>query len=548
MDLNDFLKEWNSGEKTILVHTSGSTGEPKPMLVEKSRMLSSARMTCDFLGLKSGDSALLCMPLDYIAGKMMVVRSIERGLNLISVKPSNHPLAEIDKDQTIDFAAMVPSQVYCSLQVDCEKEKLKAIKHLIIGGGAVSGELEKELKSFPNNVWSTYGMTETLSHIALRKLSGQIQEKWYTPFDNVSLSHDADGCLVIDAPSVSEVLVRTNDIVEFNMEDGKRFRIIGRKDNVICSGGIKLHMEEIEEKLKPYIRRDFCISKRKDDKFGEIAILLLECRETRIDDSNCNLSGAFYDSLIGNVSESFSKLDPYSVPKSIKLVERIPLTDTGKINRKESLSLARSWTDEVWDSTEILYKKIIDHPFIRELASGSLPYEKFQKYLIQDSFYLQNYSKEMKLLASVFNDRLFDSLSVEAMEGEKAMHDLYLSHIPKEVMDNAMPSDVTLSYNRHCMGILSEGNPATSIAAILPCMWIYGKVGKYISSISDMTSNPYRRWIQEYSNDDYDSSVSYMLELADRIADNSASKVREQMTEAFLKSVEFEYEFWNYAY
>lgn len=135
MTLDEFYAEWNNGSDKILVHTSGSTGTPKPMMVKKRRMEASATITCDFLKLKAGDTALLCMPLDYIAGKMVVVRSIVRKLKLISVKPSGHPLQGLTEAPV--FAAMIPMQVYNSLNVPEEKELLMQVKHLIIGGGAV---------------------------------------------------------------------------------------------------------------------------------------------------------------------------------------------------------------------------------------------------------------------------------------------------------------------------------------------------------------------------------------------------------------------------
>ena len=203
--LEEFLSEWRNDSPYVEVKTSGSTGEPKRMLVEKLRMRASARITCDFLGLKAGDTALLCMSLDYIAGKMMVVRAIERNLRLITVEPSGHPLNNgqwiMDNGQ-FGFAAMVPMQVYNSLRVPEERERLKLIKHLIIGGGAIDEAMAEELKAFPNQVWSTYGMTETLSHIALRRLSGPDASEWYTPFPSVSVSLNEEGCLVIDAPEV----------------------------------------------------------------------------------------------------------------------------------------------------------------------------------------------------------------------------------------------------------------------------------------------------------------------------------------------------------
>jgi len=297
----------------VEVKTSGSTGEPKRMMVEKSRMLNSARITCDFLGLKPGDTALLCMSTDYIAGKMMIVRSIERGLKLISVEPSGHPLAN---NYQLDFAAMVPMQVYNSLQVPEEKERLMAIRHLIIGGGAIDDAMEAELKKFPNAVWSTYGMTETLSHIALRRISGPEASEWYMPFPTVKLSTTDEGCLVIDAPEVCADTLVTNDIVELK-SDG-RFRVLGRKDNVICSGGIKIQIEEVERELKPYARVPYIISKKKDEKFGEIVVLLTE---GDIDEMK-------------TICEKY--LPKYHRPKLYQHIDQIPLTETGKPARKKA--------------------------------------------------------------------------------------------------------------------------------------------------------------------------------------------------------------------
>ena len=333
MTLEDFLYEWHGDGQYISVHTSGSTGQPKSMLVEKSRMLASARITCDFLGLKPDDSALLCMSLDYIAGKMMVVRSIERRLKLISVTPSNHPLACID--YPIDFAAMVPSQVFGSLQVPAEREKLRQIRQLIIGGGAIPQDVESQLRSFPNAVWSTYGMTETLSHIALRRISGKGASQWYSPFCGVDLSlfngQGNIGQLVINAPQVCQEKLITNDIVEIRQDNtDKQFRIIGRTDNVICSGGIKLHIEEIEEQLRPHLPMPFCISKKEDEKFGEVAVLLIEHQSSAA--SECK------EPILDICRKT---LPAYSVPKEIICVGQIPLTGTGKIDRATAQNLAK---------------------------------------------------------------------------------------------------------------------------------------------------------------------------------------------------------------
>ena len=339
MTLEDFLSEWNNDSDRVLVHTSGSTGKPKPMMVEKKRMLNSARITCDFLGLKPGDSALLCMSLDYIAGKMVVVRSIERHLHLISVSPSGHPLKNIDlkdvngKDVNgeITFAAMVPMQVYNTLQVPEERERLTHVRHLIIGGGAIDASLEKELRSLPGNIaiWSTYGMTETLSHIALRRINGDEASEWYQPFDSVKISQTEEGCLVIDAPLVCAETLVTNDIVEIepyiynkvenhNKVEKTRFRIKGRKDNVICSGGIKIQIEEVEEFLKPHLEKPFMLAKKKDEKFGEIAVLMSEDKE------------------IKTVEATIRRLlsdHKYWIPREFRYVDHLPLTETGKPKR-----------------------------------------------------------------------------------------------------------------------------------------------------------------------------------------------------------------------
>ena len=346
MTLEDFLSEWNNDSDRVLVHTSGSTGKPKPMMVEKKRMLNSARITCDFLGLKPGDSALLCMSLDYIAGKMVVVRSIERHLHLISVSPSGHPLKNIDlkdvngKDVNgeITFAAMVPMQVYNTLQVPEERERLTHIRHLIIGGGAIDASLEKELQALPGNIaiWSTYGMTETLSHIALRRINGAEASEWYQPFDSVKISQTEEGCLVINAPQVCAETLVTNDIVEiesyiYNKVEKTRFRIKGRKDNVICSGGIKIQIEEVEALLKPYLEKPFMLAKKKDEKFGEIAVLLTEDEDLKKVEATIRrlLSGKSDDSN----KSSESKSHKYWIPREYLHVDHLPLTETGKPKR-----------------------------------------------------------------------------------------------------------------------------------------------------------------------------------------------------------------------
>ncbi len=323
---------------------------PKAILAEKRRMQASARTTCRFLGLEEGDTALLCLPLDYIAGKMMVVRALTCGLRLVAVTPGGHPLSEESMRAaslisgsmglmgpmgpmglmgpiglmglgTIDFAAMVPLQVWNSLQVPQERERLTRIRHLIIGGGEVNDVLASELRPLPNAVWSTYGMTETLSHIALRRLSGPDATEWYTPFKGISLSLNADGCLVVDAPEVCPDELVTHDLAELR-PDGC-FRILGRSDNTICSGGIKIQIEEAERLLAPHLTVPFCITWAPDQRLGQAVVLLTEHP---------------YPQQLRSICQQH--MPQLWQPRHFIHTNHLPQTPTGKLARKEAEHLA----------------------------------------------------------------------------------------------------------------------------------------------------------------------------------------------------------------
>ncbi|MDD2436119.1 MAG: AMP-binding protein [Massilibacteroides sp.] len=307
-----FIKEWFSSSSVIEVQTSGSTGKPKKMKVSKVRMWHSAKTTCDFLRLKTNDKALLCLPLTYIAGKMMVVRAIHIGLNIYPVEPTGHPLSQTDI--TFDFAAMIPLQIYNSLQVAEEKSKLSKIKQLIIGGSSIDKKMEEALSGFPNPIYSTYGMTETLSHIALRRINGSEACLYYTPFESVQLSLSDDNTLQIDAPLVCKERLVTNDIAE--IRPNGHFRILGRKDNRINSGGIKIQIEEIEQNLRPYLAGQFAVTSIPDPRLGEAIVLLVESDDPKI--------------IYATIRQW---LPHYQQPRQIFRIEHLPLTETGKPDR-----------------------------------------------------------------------------------------------------------------------------------------------------------------------------------------------------------------------
>lgn len=327
MTIEEFIAQWNDDSVSVPVYTSGSTGKPKLMMAEKKRMATSARMTCAALGLSAGNKALVCLPMDYIAGKMMVVRSLVCNLDMVCVEPSSHPLASVDCCADIAFAAMVPMQVYSSMMDETECRKLKSIKNILIGGGAIDKDLEQRLMQFPNAVWSSYGMTETLSHIALRRVNGVLADdsSWYHPLPGVDVSLADDGCLVINAPMVCPTMLQTNDIVVMEEHYGeKRFRILGRKDNVVCSGGIKIQIEEVEQMLATHLAKPFVVTKRPSKKYGEELVLLTEDMETGVVMNICR-----------NV------LPHYWCPKNVITISKIPMTDTGKPARAKAELLAR---------------------------------------------------------------------------------------------------------------------------------------------------------------------------------------------------------------
>lgn len=319
-DLLNFLKEWFTDSPEITVHTSGSTGQPKPIPVRKEQMMRSAEMTCTFLNLKEKDKTLLCLPLSYIAGKMIVVRSLIASLDLYPVTPSGHPLAE--NNTPFQFAAMIPLQVYNSFQNPEEKKKLEQIEKLIIGGSPIDYALQEKIATLPKAVYATYGMTETLSHIALQRLNGKEASSRYTPFPSVELALSEEQTLTVYAPLVNDKKLTTNDIAHI-YPDGS-FKILGRKDNIIITGGIKVQIEEVESRLAPVINTPFAITSQPHPKFGEIIILLVE-RPTDM---------TLLEEKIN------SKLTMYQRPKKIYSVENIPLTTSGKINRAATKQLA----------------------------------------------------------------------------------------------------------------------------------------------------------------------------------------------------------------
>lgn len=300
-EILDFLFEFQNNDE-IIVPTSGSTGKPKPIKLTKSAMIQSAQMTGNFLNLKSGDSALLCMPIQFIAGKMMLVRAMQIGLKLHCIPPA----AKINLDAEIDFAALTPMQAELSLfDID---NKLK-INKLILGGAKVSKVLEEKFKGLEMEVYETYAMTETITHIAMRKLN---EQEHFHCLDQIQIRQDERGCLVIKTPYFEDEII-TNDLVE--MLDNQTFKVVGRVDNIINSGGLKINPEKLEELLKPYISENFIVHFKPDEILGQKLVLLIESEKA--------LEINFPPEL----------LPKNQTPKEIIFLSEFPRTESGKIKR-----------------------------------------------------------------------------------------------------------------------------------------------------------------------------------------------------------------------
>jgi len=311
-EVETFVSTWNNDNQSITQQTSGSTGTPKAIEIPKWKMKASAEMTGEFLNLKSCESALLCMSTDYIGGKMMVVRSLIFNLTLYVTKVTRNPLKDLN--HSIDFVAMVPLQVEETLQEN--PEKLNYIKHLIIGGAPVSDQLIEKIKDFKCNVYSTFGMTETVSHIALRNLKDKNEP--YRAIGNTYFT-TVDDCLVINCEELKIKDLKTTDIV--HLIDEKSFHWIGRSDFVINSGGVKIHPEKVEDKIRNVITSsDFIISYLPDQKLGNKVIFIGESHL--------------------NTSELKSKiekiLDKYECPKAYFFIPSLIKTPSGKIDRNKT--------------------------------------------------------------------------------------------------------------------------------------------------------------------------------------------------------------------
>jgi len=319
LDINAFLLDWFDKNEVVDVQTSGSTGTPKVIQLQKKHMVNSAKATGEYFNLSEKTSALLCMSPNYIAGKMMLVRALTLGWHLDFVDAVSNPLKNIGKEY--DFLAMVPLQLQNSLS------EIYKIKKIIVGGGVISNELSKSIQDISTEVFATYGMTETITHIAIKKLNqynaGLIEKSYYQILPNISISKDSRDCLVINAPKIAAETIVTNDIIKLISKT--EFEWLGRFDTVINSGGIKLIPEQIERKIAATISNRFFVAGVPDDVLGQKLVLLIE--------------GERNEDILKNL-KMLKSLSKYEISKKIYFIKKFIETRTKKINRKETLRIA----------------------------------------------------------------------------------------------------------------------------------------------------------------------------------------------------------------
>ena len=312
-ELTSFIKSWGYDEKVIAIYTSGSTGKPKNIELAKEKIQISARKTLEYFKIEKGSSALLCLSLETIAGKMMLVRSLIGGLKLHVVTVSTNPILALKNP--IDFVALVPMQLEAA--VDTAFEKLKSIKTILVGGAPVSEELIQKLKDKKITVFQSYGMTETISHVAIRKIGFETEE-YYEALPGITFSSDEQR-LIIDYPEVLSEKLRTNDCV--NLIDSKHFQYLNRYDFIINTGGIKVNPEEIELKLKPLLKQAFFIWFMKDVHLGQKIVLVVQ------EKLNLKLKKKDFTHY----------LNKYEIPKNYCQIKDFVLSKSQKIDRIKTM-------------------------------------------------------------------------------------------------------------------------------------------------------------------------------------------------------------------
>ena len=323
-DILDFLDRWNDETVSVIqVPTSGSTGSPKTINLSKSSMIKSAEKSSAYFNFEAGQMTLLGLPAKYIAGKMMLVRAIQSGLDIILTKPSaDNLLDSVDSEMRIDFIPMTPFQLLSSFKKT--PDKFNQIDKILLGGGALTPSIKQLIPQIRSNLYHGFGMTETITHIAVKELKTN-RDSLYKALSGIKFEVDDKSRLIIYADHLDEV-IHTNDIVQLSGDN--KFEWLSRWDNVINSGGIKLYPEQIELKLEPLIKQPFFIYQVSDERLGQRPVLFIESSE----------NGSH--NLIQNIDKTLEK---FEIPDEIYFVKLFHRTPTGKIQR--SVTAEEYWAN-----------------------------------------------------------------------------------------------------------------------------------------------------------------------------------------------------------
>lgn len=324
----DFCKQWLAGQSSFVLHTSGSTGTPKPITLTRTQMQASAWLTGKTFSLEAGQHVLVCVNIGYIAGVMMLVRGLSLGLKMTLVAPSANPFKDNEEllTQTFDFTALVPLQIQKIID-DGNHAQLNAMRAIIVGGAAVNQALQEQIQTLTVPVFSTYGMTETVSHIAIRRLNGKPTNDYFTALEDVQLALDDRGCLQICCAASNHEWITTNDLAV--LHDTQHFSILGRYDNIINSGGVKIQLEKVEQAyVKAWLEvcpsdvmpRFFAYG-LPDERLGQRLVLFQESPP---------LDAPQADALQLILAKLLQK---YEIPKQVYYLSRFSNTATEKIDK-----------------------------------------------------------------------------------------------------------------------------------------------------------------------------------------------------------------------
>ncbi len=317
--LEHFINKLENGDKDFEFKTSGSTGKPKSIFFKRNQLEISANQTIDFFGLTVDDVLLCPFSMDYVAAKMMVARAFFLNATLVFTGPTGNPFLLSDLPN-VSFAALVPLQLNKVIENEDSLCQLNRVKNVIIGGAPVSQNLEDRIRDLIEcKIYQTYGMTETLTHVAVRNLKEKSAN--YFALNGVKLQVNQNSCLRIKSP-VNNQWLQTNDVVALNKNG---FEWKGRFDNVINSGAFKISIDSVESSLYGLgFENQLFICGIESELLGE------ECAIVTVSDIK--------DEIVKKID--LAQLHPYEKPKKIVFVNEFPINQNGKIMRSELKNLA----------------------------------------------------------------------------------------------------------------------------------------------------------------------------------------------------------------